>query len=318
MSFDATIPDTTSVGTHHNPEGVIFLDPTRTTTVARMAGPLTNVVANRTSISNSSNTTYANGATANVAGGNYSGLVDWPMTENVTLLSDLSVTKSTNTPTFTLGATLLSYNIVGLINVGPITDTLHSGMTLTALTVSPTATWNCTPNASSTTFTCSASGTVFPRAAATNLVTATATVSFSSTACPGPQLNSATITTATIGGAVPSNNAGTVTTPINCNVNLTVTKTDCKTTVTPGGATSYTETFASRGPAAGDGSVVRDTPSNGLSCAVASCTAAGTGVCPASGLWPNLLSAGELTLASFASGATDSFVVTCNATATGQ
>lgn len=343
VSFVATIPDTATVGVYHNPAGVIFLDPARTTTVARMVSPLTNVAANRTSVGYSPNTTYASGATANVAGSNYSGLVAGPTTENVTLLPDLSVTKSTNTPTFTLGATPLSYIIVGRNNGRPIadqvyaatqatdqsattilstspaiTDTLPSGMTLKALTVSPAATWTCTPNASSTTFTCSASSAVFPMAASTNLVTVTASVNVSSTACPGPQINSATITTAAIGDAVPSNNTGTVTTPINCNVNLTVTKTDGKTTVTAGGTTSYTVTFASLGPAAGDGSVVLDTPSSGLSCTVASCTAAGTGVCPASGLWPNLLSAGGLTLTSFTSGATVSFVVTCNVTATGQ
>ena len=343
VSFVATIPDTATVGVYHNPAGVIFLDPTRTTTAARMVSPLTNVTANRTAIGYSPNTTYASGATANVAGSNYSGLVAGPTTENVTLLPDLSVTKSTNTPTFTLGATPLSYVIVGRNNGRPIadqiyattqatdqsattivsssptiTDTLPSGMTLTALTNSPTPTWACTPNASSTTFTCSANSAVFPMAASTNLVNVTATVSVSSAACPGPQINSATITTAAIGDAVPSNNTGTVTTPINCNVNLTVTKTNGQTTVTAGGTTSYTVTFASLGPATGDGAVVRDTPSSGLSCTVASCTAAGTGVCPASGLWPNLLSAGGLTLTSFASGATVSFVVNCGVTATGQ
>jgi uncharacterized repeat protein (TIGR01451 family) len=340
LSFVATIPNTATVGVYHNPAGVIFLDPTRTTTVARMVSPLTNVTANRIGVAYSGNTAYASGG--NVGGSNYSGQVAGPTTEDVTLLPDLSVTKSLNTPTFTLGATSLSYVIVGRNNGRPIanqvwattqatdqsatvivstspaiTDTLPSGMTLTALTNSPTPTWACTPNASSTTFTCSASSAVFPMAASTNLVTVTATVSVSSAACPGPQTNSATITTAAIGDAVPSNNTGTVTTPINCNVNLTVTKTDNKTTVTAGGATSYTVTFANAGPAAGDGAVARDTPSGGLSCTVPSCTATGTGVCPGAGPYPSLLSGG-LTLTSFASGATLSFVVNCGVTATGQ
>lgn len=345
VTFVATIPNTATVGVYHNPAGVIFLDPTRTTTAVRMVSPLTSVTANRSGIAYSptpANTAYASGATTNVAGSNYSGLVAGPTTDNVTLLPDLSVTKSLNTPTFTLGASSLSYVIVGRNNGRPIadqvyattqatdqsataivstslaiTDTLPSGMTLTALTNSPTPTWACTPNASSTTFTCSASSAVFPMAAATNLVTATATVSVSSAACPGPQTNSAVITTAAIGDAVPSNNTGTVTTPINCNVNLTVTKTNNQTTVTAGGTTSYTVTFVNSGPAAANGAIVLDTPTSGLSCTVPSCTATGTGVCPGAGPYPSLLSGG-LTLTSFASGATLSFVVNCGVTATGQ
>ena len=342
VTFAVTIPDTATAGTYHNPAGVIFLDPTRTTTTARMVSPLANATANRIAVGYSSNTTYASGATTNVSGSNYSGLAAGPTSEDVTLLPDLSVSKSTNTPTFTLGASALNYVIVGRNNGRPvanqiyastqatdqsattivssapaITDTLPSGMTLTALTNSGTPTWSCTPNGTSTTFTCSASAAVYPMAAASNLVTITATVSVSSGACPGPRTNTATISTAAVGDAVPGNNTGTVTTPIDCNINLTVTKTNGTTTVTSGGTTSYTITFANLGPGAADGSVVRDTTSSGLSCSVASCAASGTGVCPTVGQYPDLLGAG-LTLPSLAAAATLSFVVNCNVTATGQ
>ncbi len=340
VSFVATIPDTATVGVYHNPAGVIFLDPTRTTTAVRMVSPLTNVSSNRLAIAYSANTTYASGPTANVGGSNYSGLAGGPTTDDVTLLPDLSVTKSLNTPTFTIGTGSLSYVIVGRNNGRPIadqvyantqatgqsattiistplsiTDTLPTGMTLTAVTNTPTAIWTCTANATSTTFTCSATSAIYPMAAATNLVTVTATVALSSQACPGPRINTATFTTSPLGDAVPSNNTGTVTTPINCNSNLTVTKSDGRTTVTAGSTTSYTVTFANLGPATGDGALVLDTPGVGLSCSVASCTPGGTGVCPGAGL-PNLLSGG-LTLSSFTSGATVSFVVNCNVTATG-
>lgn len=343
VTYVATIPNTATVGVYHNPAGVIFLDPTRTTTVARMVSPLTSVNANRTAIAYSGNTGYASGATTNVGGNNYSGLQAGPTTEDVTLQPDLSVTKSMSTTTFTVGTATLSYLIIGRNNGRPIanqiyattqatgqsataivstspsiTDTLPAGMTLTAVTNSAPGVWTCTPNGTSTTFTCSASSAVYPMAAATNLVNVTATVSVSSLACPGPQVNTATITIAAVGDAVPSNNTGTVTTPINCKTNLTVTKTDGRTTVTAGGTTSYTVTFASLGPAAGDGAIVLDTPGTGLSsCSVASCTAAGTGVCPVAGLWPNFLSGG-LTLNSFSSAASVSFVVNCSVTATGQ
>ncbi|MES2398524.1 MAG: hypothetical protein V4573_00955 [Pseudomonadota bacterium] len=341
VSFVATIPNTATVGVYHNPAGVIFLDPTRTTGI-RMVSPAANVTANRNAIGYSANTTYTSGGTTTVGGSNYSGLAAGPTTDDVTLLPDLSVTKSLNTPTFTIGTGSLAYVVVGRNNGRPIadqvyantqatgqsataiistplsiTDTLPVGMTLTALTNNTPAVWTCTANATSTTFTCSASAAVYPMAAATNLVTVTAPVAVSSQACPGPAINTATFTTSPLGDAVPSNNTGTVTTPINCATNLTVTKTDGKTTVTAGGTTSYTVTFASLGPATGDGAVVLDTPGAGLSCSVASCTPSGTGVCPVAGQWPNLLSGG-LTLSSFASGSTLSFVVSCNVTATGQ
>lgn len=342
VSFVATIPNTATVGVYHNPAGVIFLDPTRITTAVRMVSPLTNVNANRTTIGYSANTAYASGATANVGGSNYSGLAAGPTTDDVTLLPDLSVSKSMNTPTFTIGTSSLSYVIVGRNNGRPIadqvyantqataqsataimstplsiTDTLPTGMTLTAVTNNTPAIWTCSANATSTTFTCSASAAVYPMAAATNLVTVTATVALSSLACPGPQVNSVTFTTSALGDAVPSSNIGTVTTPINCSANLTVTKTDGRTTVTAGGTTSYTVTFANLGPASGDGALLTDTPGAGLICSVASCIPTGAGVCPLAGLLPNLLGGG-LTLPAFASGSTLAFIVGCNVTATGQ
>ena len=343
VTFVATIPDTATVGTYHNPAGVIFLDPTRTTTVARMVSPATNVSANRAAVAYSSQTTYASGATVNVAGSNYDGTVAGPTTEDVLLQPDLSVTKSLSTPTFTLGATGLQYIIVGRNNGRPvanqvfattqatgqsataivsaspaITDTLPAGMTLTAVTNSNAGVWTCTPNGTSTTFTCTASSAVYPLPAATNIVTITATVSVSATACPGPKTNTVVITTPLAGDTVPANNTGTVSTPISCAANLTVAKSNGSTTVTAGGTTSYTLTFANVSPAAAaDGTVVADPPVTGLSCTVTNCTASGTGVCPAAGLWPNLQTGG-LTLSSFPSGATLSFVLSCGVTATGQ
>ncbi|MES2281769.1 MAG: hypothetical protein V4542_10190 [Pseudomonadota bacterium] len=341
VTFAVTIPNTATVGTYHNPAGVVFLDPTRTSTAVRMVSPATAVNANRAGAAYSSNTTYASGATVNVGGSNYSGLAAGPTTDDVTLLPDLSVTKSMNTPTFTIGTGSLSYVIVGRNNGRPIadqvyantqataqsattimstplsiTDTLPVGMTLTSVANTPTA-WTCAVNGTSTTFTCTAGAAVYPLPAATNLVTVTATVAVSSLACPGPRINTATFTTSPLGDAVPGNNTGTVTTPINCSTNMTVTKTDGRTTVTAGSTTSYTVTFANLGPAAGDGALLTDTPSAGLSCSVASCAPGGTGVCPTAGLWPDLLGGG-LTLPSFASGSTVTFIVNCNVTATGQ
>lgn len=341
VSFVATIPNTATVGVYHNPAGVIFLDPTRTTTAVRMVSPAANINANRTGISYSGNTTYASGATSSVGGSNYSGLEGGPAGEDVNLQPDLSVTKTLNTPTFTLGVTGLKYVIVGrnngraianqvyattqatsqsataIITSPAVTDTLPAGMAVTALANSAPAIWTCTPNGSSTTFACSASSAVFPMASATNLVTVTATVSVSAPACPSPQTNTVTISISSIGDAVPANNTATLSTPIGCSTNLTVTKTNGITSLPAGGTTSYTVTFANLGPAASDGSTVADTPGAGLNCFVTNCAASGTGVCPAPGSWPGLLGGG-LTLASFSTGATVSFILSCSVTATGQ
>ncbi|MBC7379665.1 MAG: DUF11 domain-containing protein [Burkholderiaceae bacterium] len=343
ITYAVSIPDQATVGTYHNPAGVIFLDPTRTAAGgARMLSPLVGVTANRSGTAYSANTTYQTGASTTVLGTNSSGLVAGPTAENVTLLPDLSVTKTANTPTFTVGASGLQYVIVGRNNGRPvanqvyantqatdasataivsaslsITDTLPSGMTLTAITNSGTPTWACTPNGTSTTFTCSAGSGVYPLAAATNLVTITATVAVSVGACPGPLVNTATFTTAALGEANAGNNTGTATTATGCGANLSVTKTNNATTVTAGGTTSYTVTFANLGPASADNASVKDTPGSGLACTVASCTPAGGAVCPVAGLWPNLL-ASSVTISPMPSGSTATFVVNCGITATGQ
>ncbi len=343
ITYAVTIPDTATAGTYHNPAGAIFLDPTRTSAgAARMVSPLTGVNANRAAVSYSANTAYQTGATANVAGSSYSGLAAGPASEDVTLLPDLSVSKSSSTPTFTLGASGLQYILTGRNNGRPVadqiyattqatgqsataivssslavTDTLPAGMTLTAVANSNAVLWTCTPNGTSTTFTCSAGAGVYPLAAASNIVTVTATVAVSADACPGPRVNTATFTTAAAGEASTANNTATASTAIGCSTELSVTKTNNATTVTAGGSTSYTTTFSNLGPAAAHGSGVSDTPGVGLICSVAGCSASGGAVCPVAGQWPNLLTGG-LTLATFPAASSISFNISCTVTASGQ
>ncbi len=99
---------------------------------------------------------------------------------------------------------------------------------------------------------------------------------------------------------------------------LSVTKTNVVTSLTAGQTTSYTVTFANSGPASADGATIRDIPSAGLSCTVSNCIPAGTGVCPAVADRPNILTGAGLVLSSFASGATLTFTLSCQVTATGQ
>ena len=344
VTFVVTIPDTATAGTYHNPAGLVYLDPTRAAADGnRLVTPATNFSANRSGTFYSANTTYAGGSTTAVAGSNFSGLVGGPVSDDVTLTPDLSVNKTLNTGTLTVGASGLAYTLVGRNNGRPvadqvyaasqatdqsataivspaltITDTLPTGLSFTSSTNSNTPTWTCTISGGGASLGCVASASVYPLAAASNIVTVTATIAVNATACPGPRTNTVTITVSALGDSNLANNTATLATPAGCDANLTVSKTNGTNTLTAGGTTSYTVTFTNSGPAAADGTLLKDAPSAGLSCTVASCTPTGNGVCPAPALFPNLLTPSGLTLASFASGSTLTFAVNCGVTATGQ
>ena len=350
VTFAATIADASAAGTYHNPAGLTFLDPTRAD-ATRLVSPATNVSANRAGVSYSTNNTYASGSTNAVAGSNFSGLQAGPSSDDVILLPDFSVSKTASTTSFTIGASSLSYTLVGrnngravtdqiyastqassqsatvIASVSPtITDTLPTGVTLTAVTNSAPGVWTCTPNATSTTFACAASAAVYPMAAASNLVTITATVSVSSSACPGPRTNTAVITSPAIGDSLPANNTATVVTSVGCATTLTVAKTNGTTFVNAGSTTVYTVTYSNLGPAAADGSVVSDAPGVGLSCTSVTCSSTTGGAsCPA-GLPVGVTTAAGST-SFFGSGSavpvmpaasSISLTVSCGVTATGQ
>lgn len=350
LTFAVTIPDSAAAGTYHNPAGVVFLDPTRANAV-RLVTPATNRSANRAGVAYSDNAAYASGATGAVAGSNFSGLENGPASDDVILIPDFSVSKTASTTTFTIGQSGLNYTIVGrnngrgvtdqvyastqassqsatvIASAKPtITDTLPTGMTVTATTNSAPGIWTCTPNANSTTFACSASTAVYPMAAASNLVTITATVSVSNSACPGPLTNTAVITSPALGDTLPANNTATAVTSIGCATNLTVVKTDGVAAVNSGSTTVYTVTFSNLGPAAADGALVRDIPGAGLNCTSVTCSAVTGGAsCPA-GLplgvatpigSTTFFGAGS-TIAAMPSVSTVALAVSCGVTATGQ
>jgi trimeric autotransporter adhesin len=332
------------VGCFHNPAGVKYLDPTRTT-AGREITPATNNTANRAGaqVGGTANTTYE-GTGGAVPGSNYSGLAGGLAGEDICLLGDLSITK-TAPATVTAGQTL-SYTLTPRNNgrairdltfaadqatpatnsdaasrvlangVVRVIDTLPAGVTVT--TALAPAGWTCT--AIGQTVTCDSS-TPVPMAASTTLPLITGTVLVTSAACSGPIVNTATIAgfQAPYSDTTPANNTATASTTLNCNANLSVTKTNGVGTVTAGGTTSYTVTFANAGPASADNATVRDVAGAGLSCSVASCAATGgtpVASCPATPA--NLLSGGGVTLPGFPSGGTITFVVNCDVTATGQ
>ncbi len=346
ISFVAAIPAAASVGCYHNAAGVSFLDATRLSTGAnRMVTPAANNSANRTGLAYSANSTYASG-TASVAGNNYSGLPAGPTDEDVCLQGDLSMAKTApanvaagQTLTYTLVATNAGREIrdisfaaqqattatnavtpTAILTSGNlrITDTLPASLTVT--TAFAGTGWACTQ--SGQTLTCDRT-TPVPVTASAIIGTVTGIVRASNTACPGPLVNTVTLA----GFQSPysetnvSNNSSTFSTTLNCNANLSITKTNNITTLTAGTTTSYLVSATNTGPSSADGAVMRDIPSPGLSsCTVTACTPSGgspTAVCPLPAQWPNLLLAAGVAIAGFPSGGNISFTVVCNVTATG-
>jgi uncharacterized repeat protein (TIGR01451 family) len=305
----------------HNPAGVKYLDPTRSTAGREIAAN-TNNTANRAGaqVGGTANNTYQTGSVAgtNVLGSNYSGLDSGAAGENVTLQADLRVEK-TNSGTFIPSGTATggTYTIA-ISNVGravqaltyatdqatpattsallgspyTVTDTLPTGMTLaSAPLVSGTeaASWACTGVAGDTSFTCTrntsagniAAGNVTPVV----LASISAPVRVALVSCPGPLDNTAVLSNAVIGEIVTTDNSSTVNTSINCAASLVITKTDGKSITSSGSTNNYVVTLTNNGPASADGAVVTDVVGAGLTCpaanAVACTVLAGGAVCPA-------------------------------------
>ncbi len=352
ISFVASIPDTATAGTYHNPAAVRFLDPTRATASTATVAPAIGNSTNRTGTSYG-NTVYSqyDGAAATiVSGSQYSGLEAGSTGEDVVLLPNLQVLKSTPAGTATAGFTF-NY-VVSVQNVGRaiatqvfnatqasnaaataigsnplrITDTLPAGYTVTAMTATP-AVWVC--GTSTGIVTCAASNpnadAAYPilpgtTTAPVSVGTVTVTVLPRADNCGATSdINTVTLAVSTIGETSLSDNTATVAHGRRCAANLQISKTNNASSLVSGSTTAYTVTVSNLGPSAGDGAVVLDTPSVGLSaCTVTACSTTGGSVCPAPGQWPQMIvpNAG-LTLVTLPSGSTVDLVVRCTVTATG-
>lgn len=344
LSFVVSVPASAPVGCFHNPAGVKYLDPTRST-AGREIAPATNNTANRAGaqVGGTTLTAYETspGSGTTVPGSQYSGLAAGPASEDVCLQGDLSITKSApasvtagQTLTYTLsprnnGRAIrdLSFSAdqatdaansnaatrVLANGVVRVTDTLPAGVTITSA-INPSG-WSC--SLSGPTVTCD-STVALPIAASTNLAAITGTVRVSNTACPGPLVNTAAVAgfQAPYADSTLANGTSSVSTTVGCNGTLTVAKSNGTGTVTAGGTTTYTLTFNNQGPASADGAVVSDTPDTGLSaCSVLSCSASGGASCPATPA--NLLGAGGVAVPAFPAGGGVQFSVQCSISATG-
>jgi uncharacterized repeat protein (TIGR01451 family) len=107
--------------------------------------------------------------------------------------------------------------------------------------------------------------------------------------------------------------------------NLSISKTNNTSTLVAGSTTSYTLTVSHFGPSPADNSVLRDTPSAGLSCSAAACTSndGNLAVCPGGTVGAPNISVPLATLISgatlprFRQGGVLTLVLTCGVTATG-
>lgn len=135
----------------------------------------------------------------------------------------------------------------------------------------------------------------------------------------GTQLNQATIT-APIGTIDPvlTNNLAQATVTIPVSTSLGITKTNAVTTLTAGQTTSYAITAFNDGPAAADGTIVRDPVSAGLVCTSVTCSASGGAICPVAPISMAALQGSGLTLDTFPASSSLVLTVVCGVTATGQ
>lgn len=194
------------------------------------------------------------------------------------LSADLSITKTNGTTT----------SVPGTSTTYTITASNAGGDPVTGATVADTF-----PAALSCTWTCAgAGGGACTAAGSGNLndlvnlpaggsVTYTATCSIAAGAT-GTLSNTATITSS-ITDPVPGNNSATDTDTLTPQADLSITKTDGVTVVTPGGNTTYTIVASNAGPSNAPGSTVADTAPAACTSFTWTCVGAGGGTCTANG-----------------------------------
>lgn len=245
---------------------------------------------------------------------------------------DVSVTK-TITPTAAIQGRTLTYTI-NVSNPGPavagavtIVDTLNP-----AIFAVGSATWIC--NVTSAGITSTAVTTACSAASGTGNINRTVDLSINSTVqfvVTAPLLSTFTGTVVnsvsanligTVFDSSLANNINTVTSTVSPATSLSVTKTNAVTTVTAGQTTAYTVTFSNDGPGNAPGSLIADSPSAGLLCTSATCSATAGAACPppyTPGPAPAAaFLAGGLSVPTFNANSSLTFVVTCGVAATGQ
>lgn len=196
--------------------------------------------------------------------------------------ADLGITKTDGVSTVTAGGST-TYTITAS-NAGPSAVT---GATVTDTFVAALGTpnWTCVGAGGGT---CTAAGsgnisdTVNLPAGGSVTYTVSANISASAT---GSLVNTATVTEPMgVTDSNQMNNSQTDTDSISLAADLSITKTDGVSTVSPGGSTTYTITASNAGPSNATGATVTDTLPMGISGATWTCVGAGGGTCTAAGM----------------------------------
>ena len=235
---------------------------------------------------------------------------------NIGPQADLSITKSA-APTIIADAQTTTFTIV-VRNAGPnnatnatVLDTLPSGL-FGLVFVSATG-------ASGGTLTASTVGSSQFNGTLTLPANSSVTIVLRATAAGvGTQVNQATVT-APVGtiDPTPANNNAQATVTIPISTSLGITKTNAVSTLTAGSTTSYTVTAFNDGPAAANGTAIKDISSAGLVCTSVTCNASGGAICPIAPISIATLQGAGLSLDTFPASSSLVFNVVCGVTATG-
>jgi uncharacterized repeat protein (TIGR01451 family) len=200
-------------------------------------------------------------------------------TDTLTPQADVAITKTDGVTTATPGGSV-TYTITAS-NAGP--SNAPGATVADTFPASLTCSWSCTGAGGGT---CTASGagnindTVNLPAGGSVTYTAACTISASAT---GTLSNTATVAApAGVTDPTPGNNSATDTDTLAAQADLSITKTDGVTAVTPGGSLTYTITASNAGPSNAPGATVADTFPASLTCSW-TCVGAGGGTCTASG-----------------------------------
>ena len=200
-------------------------------------------------------------------------------TDTVTLVADLSITKSDGVASVNAGGSTV-YTLVATNN-GPsavtaatVTDTAPASLTFGA--------WTCAASAGSS---CPASGSGNISASVNLLSGGTATFTVNATVAgnaSGSIANTATIA-APVGvtDPTPANNSATDTDTITAVADLAITKSDGVASVNAGATTTYTIVVSNGGPSAANGAIFTDPAVANLTVTAVSCgSATGAAACP--------------------------------------
>ena len=192
--------------------------------------------------------------------------------------ADLAISKTDGQSTAAQGQSL-TYTVV-VTNLGPdavvgaaVADNLPNAL--------EGVSWTCvaTPGSS-----CGAAGTGDLADSLSLLAGGTATYSLTGTiasTATGSLVNTATVVSpAGTGDPVPGNNSATDVTDLTPLVDLGITKSDGRSTATPGSSTTYTVTVSNAGPATATGATVADAPPASLACSW-TCVPSGGSSCSA-------------------------------------